>query len=73
LTSIERSAQAPEVTPELRARVVGTVRAQGVRTVLLGPSAHEREALAFLVQSLGWIPEEIGGVFVWRHVDGRIR
>lgn len=73
LTGIERSAQAPAVTPELRARVVGTLRAQGVRTVLLGPSQHEREARIFLVRSLGWVPDEVGGVFVWRHVDERIR
>jgi hypothetical protein len=73
LTSIERSARTPAVTPELRAQVVGTLKAQGVRTVLLGPSPHEREALAFLVQSLGWVPDDMGGVFVWRRVDQRIR
>jgi hypothetical protein len=73
LTEIERSARAPAVTPQLRARVVGTLKAQGVKTVLLGPSEHEPEALSFLVQSLGWLPDKVGGVFVWRHVDGRIR
>lgn len=73
LSSIEGSARAPAVTPELRARVVGTVRSLRVRTVLLGPSRHEREALRFLEQSLGWAPEEVGGVYVWRHVDARIQ
>jgi hypothetical protein len=73
LTEIEDSARAPAATPELRAEIIGTLRQQRIKTVLLGPSPHEPEALDFLVQILGWAPDSSHGVFVWRHIDRRIR
>jgi hypothetical protein len=56
----------------LKADLTAVLREKEIRTVLLGPCLHQREALAFLTQVLGSEPESVDGVFVWRHVDRRI-
>ncbi|HLY21606.1 MAG TPA: hypothetical protein VKT83_03975 [bacterium] len=72
LIEIEDVGRVPTLTPALRADVIAVLERQRIRTVLLGPSPHEREALAFLVEALGWVPDSVDGVFVWRQVDRRI-
>lgn len=72
LIEIEDVGRIPTLTPALRADVIAVLQRERIRTVLLGPSPHEREASTFLVGALGWVPESVDGVFVWRQVDTRI-
>ena len=72
LIEIGKTGRAPSATPALRARIIATLKAQRIRTIVVGPCQHEREAVAFLIEVLGWAPDAADGVFVWRHVDSRI-
>jgi hypothetical protein len=72
LIEIEDTGDAPTVTSAFRAEVLSVLRRQGIRTIVLGPSQHERDALRFLVEVLGWTPDSVDGVFVWRQIDRRI-
>jgi hypothetical protein len=56
----------------LKAQVIAELKAQRIKTILVGPSRHEREAVIFLVEILGWAPDPVDGVFVWWHVDRRL-
>lgn len=72
LVEIEDVGRVPALTPALRTDVIAVLERERIRTVVLGPSPHEREALLFLVEALGWVPDSVGGVFVWRQVDKHI-
>jgi hypothetical protein len=71
LVEIENSGRVPVMTSAFKADVAAVLREKEIRTVLLGPCAHQREALAFLNEVLGSEPESVDGVFIWRQVGRR--
>ncbi|HKX19440.1 MAG TPA: hypothetical protein VJT33_15625, partial [bacterium] len=69
LLEVEHSGRGPELS---RAFTIGAghgLQSQHIKTIVLGPSPHERETLAFLVDFLGRPTYASGGVYVWRRVD----
>ncbi|HEV2358881.1 MAG TPA: hypothetical protein VGZ23_14910 [bacterium] len=72
LIDIEDTGHAPAVTSAFRAQIIGVLKRQRIRTILLGPSPHEHDALRFLVEVLGWTPDSVDGVFIWRRIDRRL-
>ena len=72
LLRIEGGRRGPIVTPVVRADIVETLGTQHIRTILLGPFPRAREVQAFLTEVLGWGPEQVDGVLLWRDVDRRI-
>jgi Glycosyltransferase family 87 len=51
------------------AAVEGELRSWGVRTVLVGPMAHQAEAASFFSGLFGRAPRDIGEVLVWQDVE----
>ena len=72
LVGIEESGRAPAVTPAFQAQARRVLLQQGIKTVVVGPCRHQREALTFLAEVLGRSPDAVGGAFVWRQVDRRL-
>jgi hypothetical protein len=60
-----------DVSPTLRSLATKDLIYWGVQTVVLGPTKHRAECLAFLTDLLRRPPEETGGVAIWRDVDPR--
>lgn len=69
LVRIEHADSVPELSRTFRIRAGHALRRQRIKTIVLGPSPHEREALAFLVDFLGRPTDHAGGVYVWRGID----
>lgn len=69
---IDDSGNIPDIGAAAVARLVGLLDEQHVRVVILGPCRHEREVFSFLVRLLGWPPDSLGDVFIWRDVQGHL-
>ena len=72
LLRIEAGGRGPILTPVVRADIVETIGTQHIRTILLGPSPHARDEQVFLTSVLGWGPDPVDGVLLWRDVERRL-
>ncbi len=58
----------PELTRDLRRRIMADLRKWDVRTVIVGPAKHRDILVPFLSNLLGRKPQEVGGVSVWWNI-----
>ncbi|HET9050505.1 MAG TPA: hypothetical protein VFO60_02315 [Candidatus Dormibacteraeota bacterium] len=66
LDAIDRhGAPVPELTPALRAALLGDLAWMNVRTVVVGPSGHPAAVRALFHELLAGTPEDVEGVTVW--------
>jgi hypothetical protein len=56
---------------DIRARIAADLKAADVRHVIVGPTEHWRQLLAFFTDLCGRPPEIVEGVAIWRDVDVR--
>lgn len=68
LINIEEGAPATEF-PGAQLEIRGLLTSERVKTIVVGPSAHEAEARRFIDNLLGMNPRYTGGVFVWGNVQ----
>src|SRR5207249_6468536 len=61
--------RASPLTDETRLQILGEWKAWDVKTVVVGPMAHEQEEVDFVTGILGRSPEQVDGVYVWWGVD----
>lgn len=66
---IESGQPVPEMTPDLRQAMVADFAHWGVRTVIVGPMAHEDGEVQLFTELLGRGPEDVDGVAIWRNVQ----
>jgi hypothetical protein len=57
------------IDPTMRAAAATDLAFWDARTVVLGPTKHHAECLAFLTELLRRDPVETGGVLIWRDVE----
>jgi len=69
LRSLEGGAPLP-ISDETSSRLRSDLRSWGVKTVIVGPMAHEDKVARLYADLLGRTPCSVGGVWVWWHVDG---
>jgi hypothetical protein len=70
MIAIQSGHAAPALTPRLRTQVMDELCRWEVRTVLVGPMAHEQRMTTFVSALLGRPPTRVGGVLVWRLPQG---
>jgi hypothetical protein len=66
MIAIQRGRDVPELTPELRTRVLGELTGWRVETVLVGPMPHRDGMVRFVSSLLNGPPRQMGGVLIWR-------
>jgi hypothetical protein len=59
----------PVITSELRNLVAADLERWGVEYIVVGPMRYEAGERELVTRLLKGPPEEVGGVFLWRHVD----
>lgn len=62
--------RASPLTDAIRQQILAEWKAWDVRTVVVGPMAHEQEEVDFITGVLGQPPEEVDGVHIWTNVTG---
>ncbi len=72
IEAVQNGGRPPTLTRTMRARLLGTLRAWNVRTVIVGPMRHQAALLAFYALLLGRPPARVDGVLAWWDVD-RVR
>lgn len=65
---IQVGGTAPAETPALRTSLLGTLKSEGVTTVILGPMPHRDVASSFVGWLLGYAPSDTQGVLLWSTV-----
>ncbi len=58
------------ITDETSSRLHADLRSWGVKTLIVGPMAHEEKVAQLYADLLGRAPCWVGGVWVWWQVDG---
>jgi hypothetical protein len=72
MIQIQQGGTAPDLSSDLRAAILSDLARWHVSTVIVGPMYNQRAMLDFLTSLLGSEPEQVGGVYVWWDVGGRI-
>jgi len=62
--------RASPLTDAIRQQILAEWKAWDVRTVVVGPMAHEQEEVEFITGVLGQPSEEVDGVHIWTNVTG---
>jgi hypothetical protein len=56
---------------EIRAQVAADLKAADVRHVIVGPTQHWRQMLAFFTDLFGRAPEIVDEIAIWRDINVR--
>ena len=68
MEAIQRGEQPLPLTPARRAELLGELRRDRVKTLIVGPFGEHDNMVAFFTRLLGRPPESVGGVDVWWNV-----
>jgi hypothetical protein len=69
MVATEQGKDLPPMTEPLLQEIWGELRQWKIRTIIVGPMAHQERMLAFFAALLDRAPNVSGGVYWWEHVD----